>query len=465
MTLESSKNLKPTLKKIIRVIQRLDSSASFGAKEQILYHQSRFWLFRHLQQNALGSVKTSPEKLPGIVKGIFFFLISLTRLFLVRLKGQKPILIVEHLRLRGYQWDHGDPYFGLSKIDLSEQGELLVLIGLHEHLTIRDVIYGNKVIIPRVILNIFRWAWNKCLLFRNIEMASTIKHKLTPLGLEKYFKPAAYTKRLKQIDADNKFARILLKIINPKCILCVDGYNSNSSLILAAGDKIPTVEYQHGIISSAHIGYSFGQDYDLPKGVLPKHFICWGKLWTQNLDPHFAKNTRIQIGTYEYGLWSREKVSINRPAQGVLFIMQPSVADFIEGQIKLFRNLFPKETIGIRYHPKHQNNIEGLESCEHHFQGNLYDLFMRYEYIVGCFSTSLFEAAAMNKKVFYISEPGFDVYEDILQQAGIKALNTIKDMYTAHSEFLMLDSDEIISQLSNIKANSEISDTTEHSSS
>jgi hypothetical protein len=445
------------LNKLVELIFQLDTLVDFGKDENLLYHQSRFWLFRHFQKNAEGLNDDKSEPIRHFITDLLCLVISAIRIISCRLRGTRPVMIIEHARHRGYKWNYGDPYFGATERDLARVGIPMVVIGINYGSSLNRVYRGKNVItIPRLILNTVRFLFGKFSWYpKSTKLIDEIADYLESRGLSRLLSKAAYTKRLQQIQADNVLLGLIVRLINPKAVLCVDAYNSNSSLILNANRLgVPTVEYQHGIISEGHLGYSFNQAYIFPGDVMPKHYIFWGAFWADKMRHSLARCGELRVGTYEYGSWCRARVKPHDRPSGVLFIMQPSAATFIENQVKRFKSRYPEVHVGVRYHPKQRGQLATTLNVQHHFHENIYDLFMRYKYVVGCFSTALFEAVAMQKQVFFMRIPGFDGYEDILKSAGIQPLSEFHELL---SPTMSEENDvEIISDMNNVSVLSDL---------
>jgi hypothetical protein len=440
------------LNKLVDLVFRLDQALKLNASDSLLYHQSRFWLFRHFQQNAEGRGADRGEPVRGLVSDLVCFLISAIRILAYRVRGRSPVLIIEHLRYRGYEWSNGDPYFGVTEAELTQRGTIVVAVGLNHGNALARIYRGkNVILVPRLVINLLRFILGKLRRHHDMEVVGQVVAHLEQREVHGLLSPDAYVRRLQQIRADNVLLGLIVKWIRPRALLCADGYNSNSSFILNANRLgIPTIEYQHGIISEGHVGYNFGSDYVFPDMVMPSHYVLWGEFWKSALGDILTRRSDIRVGTYEYGQWWRMRVSRQTRPVGILFIMQPSAAAIIEERVRQFRAEFPEVRVGVRYHPKQKEKMQGDLVVEHHFNESIYDLFMSYQCVIGCFSTALFEAAAMQRQVFFMPFPGFTAYEGIMKSAGIRPL-------AGFGELMALPPDgntsvEIVSDTSNMRA-------------
>lgn len=444
--------MRVELNKLVELIFRLDASVVVDKEEaRILYHQSRFWLFRHFQQKAEAGGTGKGEAIRGLGVELLCVLISSIRIVWHRLCGRHPVLVIEHLRYRGYEWNYGDPYFGVTERELAKEGVIVVSIGLNSGSFLNRVYRGrNVIVVPRLIINLARYVLGKLGQSEaRMDLVDQVAGHLDEWGLSCLISRADYAKRLLQIRADNFFLGFVVRFIGPKAVLCADAYNSNSSFILNANKRgVPTVEYQHGIISEGHVGYNFAPDYVFPDDVMPKHYALWGAFWANSLGDSLMRRADVRVGTYEYGNWWRTHAKQQNQPQGVLFIMQPSAAAFIEDQVTQFKVQYPEVRVGVRYHPRQKELLAAGQDIEHHFHESIYNLFLDYQCIVGCFSTALFEAVAMQRHVFFMPVPGFTAYEAILKSAGIKPLSGFDELLESTAE--ESKGKEIISDFSNV---------------
>lgn len=437
-------------------ICRIDDSIELEGVDQRLYHQSRFWLFRHMQRNLNQLAPATPEPLRGVVMDVLCGLLSLIRILLVRVRGIRPVLIVEHLRYRGYQWSSGDPYFGLTEAELVDRGEVVVVIGINHGDYLQKLVHGkNLIVLPRQLINAFRYLAGKLSIRNHSVVVSEVMRLVAKVNMNGLVVAKVYHGRLRQICADNWVYDKLIRLVRPKVLLCADAYNSNSSLIFSGNNAgVATVEYQHGIISEGHLGYSFGAKYSPPRNILPQHYLLWGRFWEQCLGNEVKKHSRVRIGTYEYGKWWSRRGRETSSSKGVLFIMQPSAAAFIRERIQDFVAQYPDEEVGVRYHPQQRDRFHELETVRYHSDESIYELFLQYKYVVGCFSTALFEAASMQRKVFYMPDEVFSVYEKTMSDAGIRPLEDFADIYKDDGG--IVPGEDIISSLDNVETISDL---------
>ena len=182
-------------------------------------------------------------------------------------------------------------------------------------------------------------------------------------------------------------------------------------LIKAAHDlNIKVVEMQHGAITSEHSAYHAddfivnNQEYAT---YLPDALYSFGEYWKQYID---WKYEILPIGNP----YLNEYVSsyINKETDtDFLVISQPVISEDI---IKFVRNLsvtFPEKRIRIRLHPRdvleyYQKEVSNIPNVTLSVStDNLYKDISSSAYIIGGFSTCLFEALAFNKKLIIIDLP------------------------------------------------------------
>ena len=435
-----------TLDTIIQTVLKLDNKLDLDSEEREIYQQTRFWLFRHIQHETDKSVSHRNESLKGSIMDIFYLIIALAQIIKGKLTQKPVVLISEHARLEGVQWKAGDPYFGVTEKELNRLGYSVITIGM----VLGKKKYENElsgvIRIPRSIINGFR------LFFRLINgnqpaLIKKVIAKLKSIDSKIEINANSYANKVRQTRADNAFYKLLIAFIKPKLVICVDGYNSNSSLLRAAHiDSILSVEYQHGVVSQGHIGYTFGNKFEACERLLPTKYLLWGEVWKSELKNPII-TSRIEVGTYEYGQWClKSSKEIDKP-EGVLFILQPSIMSSLTEKIREFVKKYPECKVGVKYHPKQNKIIENLAQVEHYLNSDLYELFMQYKYIVGCFSTALFEAAALNRLVFNIPLKEFQSYNNIMASAGILPIESFEQIFVKRTA--KISGEDIISQKTN----------------
>lgn len=184
--------------------------------------------------------------------------------------------------------------------------------------------------------------------------------------------------------------------------------------------QVTATEIQHGVINQFHIGYDFGVNAnEFHHPYMPNKLVVWNELWRHGTAlPKSIE--RIDIKEPSYFHRQRQKVEhIRENKDRILFISQGvngrQQALLIEKNI----SYLSKYEIVFKLHPSEYRrwieypelvaisklpNVTVVDNSEK----NLYELIKSSRYVVGVFSTALFEAIGLEKTVFVWKLPGHE---------------------------------------------------------
>jgi len=199
----------------------------------------------------------------------------------------------------------------------------------------------------------------------------------------------------------------LLKKLNPKILFldCALYGDYNIPLLLAAKElNIPVGEYQHGLISLAHPAYNYSSK--LPKCYnlyMPDFFMSYGEYW--------IKNSRIPIKKYIIGNpYLSETIKANNnfiKKEQILYISATIYPEkYVSDVIWLNNNLSVKGySVIFRIHPQETSLLQTVYKpiIDNHIPIDtqpLYNTLEASKYIIGDYSTVIFEAALFNCIIF-----------------------------------------------------------------
>ena len=202
----------------------------------------------------------------------------------------------------------------------------------------------------------------------------------------------------------------LIKKVSPKVVFWNCASYSKPAIKVLNDLGVITAEFQHGYIGTNHLVYNYSNKLKLNKeyaSYMPKYYLTYGEFWTRNMcmipeivdigNPIVA----TKIKDYKEGNYKVEKDSIllivaDYTNEYVKFIDE--VLENSSGKFKIYVKLHPI-SLGDRAYFEKFENISTVEIIE---IANIYEYIYKCEYIVGDTSTSLYEAAALKKKVFII---------------------------------------------------------------
>lgn len=255
-----------------------------------------------------------------------------------------------------------------------------------------------------------------------------------------------YYKRLKKklINLSKKlkyyhlFYKALFVSISPQIIFvkCAS-YGNRSYLIKWIKDMgIKVGEFQHGNISKEHIAYNYSNcilKNDEYKKYLPDYLLTYGQYWNENMtipvqkviigNPHFHNKLK------EYS----RKEEAKKQKEKILIVSQGTLTNKLVNLTKELSVLIKDENYEIIYrlHPGEvpfkerykelykYNNITISDS------GDIYDLIYKSDYIIGVYSTTVYEAIGFNKPIFIYEH---EISKNISKKIG-KRFTDAKELY------------------------------------
>lgn len=185
--------------------------------------------------------------------------------------------------------------------------------------------------------------------------------------------------------------------------------------------KIPTVELQHGRIDNMHIAYNFYKKINLPG--FPDYIFTFGQMEKKSVRFPIDEENIILVGYPEleknFNLYCKKNMEKEKKKKIILFISPGGdavVAQYAyhiaqqldENKYHIIFKLHPQEyynwklSMGVYLnHP----NIEVVGDYEQ----TIYSFISKADWIIGNFSTALFEAQMFDAKMAIIKEGSYHV--------------------------------------------------------
>lgn len=280
-------------------------------------------------------------------------------------------------------------------------------------------------------LNIGAFLKVKRIKLKSVSVSKTEVERLVINPLEKFFNIMIDKKLKKQIatliinslhgrQIWINYYNYMLQKIKPKIILLVVAYSVDNMILceVARKRKIPTVELQHGRIDDLHAAYNFYRKMDLPS--FPNYIFTFGQLEKKSAKFPIDDANIIPIGYPEleknYNLYCKKT---KKEKKVILFISpggDTAVAKYAfsiaqqlnEKKYHIIFKLHPQEyydwKLSIGMYLNHPN-IEVVGNYEQ----TIYYFLAKADWIVGSFSTALFEAQMFDAKTAIIKEGSYHV--------------------------------------------------------
>ena len=209
----------------------------------------------------------------------------------------------------------------------------------------------------------------------------------------------------------------------PKEIYLICSYGLEPIISAAQTLDINVNEFQHGVFSTYHGGYSFPH-VEIP--YFPDTLLVFGAYWKEMR--FLPKNINIVNYGYPYlrNQLSKYK-NINKEIDKVIFISQGTIGKFLSKKAVIFAKENPNKKIIYRLHPGeflrwkteyielyNNRNLKNLEISDNNDK-NLYEYLHECEYLIGVYSTVIYEALEIGMKVGIINLYGFEYLEDLIE--------------------------------------------------
>ncbi|MDI3473611.1 MAG: hypothetical protein PWQ27_413 [Kosmotoga sp.] len=182
-------------------------------------------------------------------------------------------------------------------------------------------------------------------------------------------------------------------------------------------------EFQHGVISRIHLAYNYGNgiiNSAWYKKYLPDFLLLWGKYWREQIktpsEKHIVGNAHIIEKRKQL---EADDKKLDRNKKVVLMISQGTLTStIVELTRKLSKLLGDNYTIMYKLHPgevpfkERYKVLHELPNVLVVSEGDIYDYIFNSNYVVGVYSTTLYEAIAFRKPVFILKHPLSEAYID-----------------------------------------------------
>jgi len=233
----------------------------------------------------------------------------------------------------------------------------------------------------------------------------------------------------KRLKYRKKYFMKLLDKIKPKVLfLNCAHYGGESYIIKWAKERgIITAEFQHGVVSKMHPAYNYGDgilNSEEYRKYTPDYFLTYGEYWNKQIK--IPGNTYV-VGNPHFHESIKRYKDIKEEENTILIVSQGTLTkEFVE-TAKYLASEFKDKKIVFKMHPGEMKNynlikpLEAFRNIEIQKDGDIYELLAKYESIVACYSTTVFEALAFNKRIYLLDNSYSKNY--IPKEIGIRFKN------------------------------------------
>lgn len=219
-----------------------------------------------------------------------------------------------------------------------------------------------------------------------------------------------YSQIFKRNQYTSFFVELIIKFSKPKIIIYNDNGILNASINVAFNKKIPTVDYQHGLLSNYYVLYNHNQFIDQDyKNYLSDYYLAWGSFrlssYNKNYLTRVGGNPFFEKKLKEYKFVKKEKNSIlfisdgkttKKVLQELALYLNKELDDY-----KIFYKLRPEE---YQTWQEDYSILEKISNSIYVIQDDdidIYYYFKKCEFVIGTNSTALVEAIPFSEVLVY----------------------------------------------------------------
>lgn len=327
-------------------------------------------------------------------------------------------LVIQHPRTKSIDGLKIDPYSYEFTKNLTEPTLFLSRTSIGEK---DKYLNANQASLDWVlILKLFNFrSLNQKLSVRIEEMMISLCSSLN-VDTRKY--AALFQRAMNDFMVEENYFLNLLKNSGITTVYLVDHYSKNVPLVSACKIlNIKVVEFQHGIVSKYHLGYSVEPSLE-EWSCYPDVFLSWGEQWLNGVK--LPRSVVISYIKPDYLNYVKEVEKKNQLLVVSQSVIGKKIAEYLLKHIhlKLFNSvlfkLHPSEVDLLSYY-EHIFRDTSIEVCT----GDIYPLLNESKHVLGVFSTVMLEAVDFSCEIFYIDLPGSEYIKSNQMITHVKEAN------------------------------------------
>lgn len=211
-----------------------------------------------------------------------------------------------------------------------------------------------------------------------------------------------------------------LKKFQPKQVILVVGYANYAIIQACKRLEVKVIEVQHGIIDANHLGYHF--DYPLPSVCFCDELWLFANYWRLNTALPLSAD-KIKLIGFSYFHNQVKKLNIARIPNRVIFLSQGTCGEeMVKSALSLARS-HPHLDIIYKLHPGEVANyktrypdlltpVKNVKIISNEIP--LYELLKSSTYMVGAYSTAIYEGLALGCIGILLDIVGTRTYMQVL---------------------------------------------------
>jgi len=237
-----------------------------------------------------------------------------------------------------------------------------------------------------------------------------------------------------------KYFRHLLKKIKPKIIILVVAYNFDHMLLIETAKEfgIPVVELEHGIIGKGHIAYNFYEQMNLIS--FPDYIFTFGQFDVDTPQYPFDRKFVFPVGSAELEKQSKfYKTKVKKKKRKkIITYLSDNTKELLCNSVELSKMINTNNyDIIVKLHPSEyvqwkkwypfliNNNIRVVNDAKH----DIYYYLAISDYVVGCASTTLYEATAFDTQILIYKVGEYYRSEPLVENKLAEYVDSVEEIY------------------------------------
>jgi len=246
---------------------------------------------------------------------------------------------------------------------------------------------------------------------------------------------------IKSFKSQYHLYKLLFKLEKPKEIFIVNSSDKPYIIAAAKDQKIIINELQHGLISDCDIINNF--PYIKPNSLeyFPTRFFMWNNIDMCYASLPLSKDNIIPFRNKHIDKWLQKTTNINKEKNTILVISQPfeslNILEYIENNIsqlkeyKFIYKIHPAENKDIIKQMIEKMIIKYTNIYIIEDEEPIYSLLKKAEYVLGVYSSALFEAPLFKCKIILLNLEGVEMSLPLINNNKAKLLDLNRSLPSA----------------------------------
>jgi len=282
------------------------------------------------------------------------------------------------------------------------------------------------------ILNFLNKFRNKSLVLISNDQLDKIDYltkKISELFGVKIDLKALFITEIKKFKLEYKFYLKLLKRKRTKGIYFIAN-NKKSALIKAAKDLgITTTEIQHGLMVNKDLIYHFPYTEENTLEYFPDRFFVWDKTIITAKLP-ISEDKIIEYGNKYLDNRVSKFREVRKKGNQILVISQPTLTNEITNYFVRVMDELKSYRVVYKMHPVEESRAHSISNfdllkvypnfCTVGNEVSTYYLLAESKYVIGVYSTAMYEATFFSCKIGLLNLPGVELLDHIMNNPFVR---------------------------------------------